>query len=74
MGATEQYTGCADSWTLELLPRAHEGVLSVARFAGQEKVWVQDKVPREGDLALFCIACPQPGINLPQGWEENIDP
>ena len=40
VGATEQYTGCADSWTLELLPRAHEGVSSVARFASQEKVWV----------------------------------
>ena len=32
-----------------------------------------DKVPCEGDLALFCIACPQPRINLPLGWEENID-
>src|SRR5882724_7165191 len=27
----------------------------------------QDPVP--GDLALFCLACPQPGINLPEGWE-----
>ena len=33
-----------------------------------------DKVPCEGDLALFCIVCPQPRINLPLGWEENIDP
>ena len=40
VGTAEQYTGCADSWTLELLPRAHEGVLSVVRFAGQENVWV----------------------------------
>ncbi|KAF9487718.1 hypothetical protein BDN71DRAFT_1513702, partial [Pleurotus eryngii] len=22
-----------------------------------------------GDLALICAACPQPGINLPEGWE-----
>lgn len=22
-----------------------------------------------GDLALTCAACPQPGINLPAGWE-----
>ena len=41
VGAAEQYTGCADSWTLEPLPRAYEGVLSVARFASQERVWVQ---------------------------------
>jgi hypothetical protein len=22
------------------------------------------------DLVIFCPACPQPGINLPQGWEK----
>src|SRR5882672_9737161 len=27
--------------------------------------------PGPGDLALFCPACPQPGINLPEGWENN---
>jgi hypothetical protein len=25
----------------------------------------QDSQPCKGDLALFCPACPQPGINLP---------
>ncbi|KAF9491475.1 hypothetical protein BDN71DRAFT_1510315 [Pleurotus eryngii] len=25
--------------------------------------------PKEGDLALTCAACPQPGINLPASWE-----
>ena len=24
-----------------------------------------------GSLAIFCPACPQPGINLPQGWEAD---
>ena len=24
-----------------------------------------------GSLALFCPACPQPGINLPPGWEDE---
>jgi hypothetical protein len=33
-----------------------------------------DKVPGSGDLALFCPACPQPGINLPEGWENHPDP
>src|SRR5882724_7707625 len=29
----------------------------------------QSRDPGPGDLALFCPACPQPGINLPEGWE-----
>jgi hypothetical protein len=29
--------------------------------------------PGNGDLALFCPACPQPGVNLPQGWERDPD-
>jgi len=27
--------------------------------------------PSNGDLAIFCPACPQPGINLPVKWEED---
>ena len=30
-----------------------------------------DKDPQPGDLAIFCPACPQPDINLPQGWEDD---
>lgn len=26
---------------------------------------------RRGEMALFCAACPQPGINLPDGWEAD---
>lgn len=26
-----------------------------------------------GGLALFCAACPQPGVNLPEGWEQDAD-
>src|SRR5882672_11373755 len=29
----------------------------------------QSRDPGPGDLALFFPACPQPGINLPEGWE-----
>ncbi|KAJ7800539.1 hypothetical protein B0H14DRAFT_3092594 [Mycena olivaceomarginata] len=25
---------------------------------------------REGELAVECIACPKPGVNLPEGWEK----
>jgi hypothetical protein len=24
-----------------------------------------------GSLAFFCVTCPQPGINLPDNWEED---
>ena len=27
----------------------------------------------KGDLALFCPACPQPGINLPSDWKAEAD-
>jgi hypothetical protein len=30
-----------------------------------------DKVPGPGELAWFCVACPQPGINLPDDWQEQ---
>jgi hypothetical protein len=26
---------------------------------------------KSGELALTCPACPQPNINLPQGWENT---
>jgi hypothetical protein len=29
------------------------------------------KTPGDGDLADFCPACPQPGINLPEDWYEQ---
>ncbi|KAI0927399.1 hypothetical protein AcV5_007950 [Taiwanofungus camphoratus] len=29
--------------------------------------------PGEGDLAFFCIVCPQPGINLDPDWKEHSD-
>lgn len=32
---------------------------------------VQD--PRPGELTLFCPACPQPGINLPDAWQDDIN-
>ena len=30
----------------------------------------REKVPGNGDLAEFCPACPQPGINIPDNWKE----
>lgn len=28
-------------------------------------------VPGPGDLALFCAACPQPNVNLPDNWQQD---
>jgi hypothetical protein len=30
----------------------------------------QDK-PQEGSMAIFCPACPQPGLNLPDDWKQK---
>jgi hypothetical protein len=30
--------------------------------------------PGPGQLALFCPACPQPGINLPDNWVDDPKP
>jgi hypothetical protein len=27
-----------------------------------------------GSLALFCPACPQPGVNLPEDWMDSAEP
>ncbi|KAG2114595.1 uncharacterized protein F5147DRAFT_769903 [Suillus discolor] len=32
-----------------------------------------DRSPGPGDLALYCPACPQPGINLPSFWKDTYD-
>ena len=29
--------------------------------------------PGPGDLALFCVACPQPGINMPVNWHDHYE-
>lgn len=33
----------------------------------------REEEPSAGELALFCAACPQPGINLPDDWEAEAD-
>jgi hypothetical protein len=31
----------------------------------------EDMLLENGSLALFCPACPQPGINLPTNWQDD---
>jgi hypothetical protein len=33
----------------------------------------QEQIP-DGSMAIFCPACPQPGINLPDNWKEIYKP
>jgi hypothetical protein len=33
----------------------------------------EDNKPGNGDLAEFCPACPQPGVNLPANWLQQPD-
>jgi hypothetical protein len=33
----------------------------------------QPRAATSGSLALFCPACPQPGINLPEDWAIDAD-
>ena len=43
----------------------------------KEKKWFEfghrDGQPKEGELALFCAGCPQPGINLTQNEWDGLD-
>ena len=33
----------------------------------------KDKTPGPGDLAWFCVACPQPGVNLLLDWYKQAN-
>ena len=31
-------------------------------------------IPEDGSMAIFCPACPQPGLNLPDDWQTKYSP
>ena len=33
----------------------------------------EDQQPSHGDLAYFCPACPQPGVNVPKDWDGSAN-
>ncbi|PBK82453.1 hypothetical protein ARMGADRAFT_1048623 [Armillaria gallica] len=45
--------------------------LLMMKWAGQGHIPDGIKTTKLGDLALGCIACPHPGKNLPEGWENE---
>lgn len=38
---------------------------------GHKDCALMDSSP--GELAIFCPACPQPGINLPRNWQDDVN-
>ncbi|TFK61330.1 hypothetical protein BDN72DRAFT_778352, partial [Pluteus cervinus] len=54
-------------------------LLRMSRIWRNMKYWKwhgfghSDREPGNGELAIFCPACPQPGINLPPSWEKDRD-
>ncbi|KAG1724150.1 uncharacterized protein EDB91DRAFT_1087569 [Suillus paluster] len=55
-------------WELMRVSRIWRDLTNRIRFGfGHDTV----KSPGPGDLALYCPACPQPGINLPSSWKST---
>ncbi|KII87556.1 hypothetical protein PLICRDRAFT_55487 [Plicaturopsis crispa FD-325 SS-3] len=49
--------------------RQYESLLSLLKHGFGHT----DQAPGPGQLAFFCAACPQPGVNLPDNWRDNAD-
>jgi hypothetical protein len=43
------------------------------KMAGKGNITDGIRTTKPGELAVICPACPYPGINLPEGWQ-NIEP
>ncbi|KAG1797836.1 uncharacterized protein HD556DRAFT_1431038 [Suillus plorans] len=52
------------------IPDHYRELMQVIRFGFAHE---SDRSPGPGDLALYCPACPQPGINLPSSWKDTYD-
>lgn len=46
--------------------------LKLMKRAGRGNVLNGLQTTKAGELALECPACPIPGVNLPEGWENVI--
>jgi len=47
------------------------GHLKMLKRAGRGHFCSGAAGTKEGELALLCPACPQPGLNLPDDWKES---
>ncbi|KAF7969800.1 hypothetical protein HWV62_25981 [Athelia sp. TMB] len=57
---------------LSLMVREYRHVKMLARAGrGHDPAGIAATKP--GEIAVHCRACPQPGINLPEGWEQDVE-
>ena len=43
------------------------------KWAGYGHTHKNPKEPAPGSLAIFCPACPQPNVNLPNDWKDDVN-
>ncbi|KAF8833305.1 hypothetical protein BDN67DRAFT_992862 [Paxillus ammoniavirescens] len=68
-----EFMGAARIWRLlKLLKWSGMGDPSPAEHSQPTTSHWPDRMPRRGDLVLFCPACPQPGINLSAAEEGDL--
>ena len=54
------------------LPAAPAEVADLYReFRRMSRIWQKVADVKKGELANFCPACPQPGINIPDNWRDD---
>ena len=70
---TPSYQSFQD-WYKALLHMIHEWQhLKMLKWSGYGHLFGSDNpAAKEHSCALLCPACPQPGINLPMGWEQAL--
>ncbi|KAG0695622.1 hypothetical protein DFH29DRAFT_984908 [Suillus ampliporus] len=54
------------------IPDRYRELMQVSHI-WQDLVNRKEQSPGPGDLALYCPACPQPGINLPTSWRYDYE-
>ncbi|KAE9382393.1 hypothetical protein BT96DRAFT_952217, partial [Gymnopus androsaceus JB14] len=55
---------------LEIMPWRYTGLMHMCLQWRHPKLL---KCTKEGDLVVPCLSCPHPGINLPDGWENDVE-
>ncbi|KAF7972068.1 hypothetical protein HWV62_19137 [Athelia sp. TMB] len=57
---------------LSLMVREYRHIVMLARGGrGHDPAGIMATKP--GEIAVHCRICPQPGINLPEGWEKDVE-
>ncbi|KAG2150757.1 uncharacterized protein EDB93DRAFT_1240253 [Suillus bovinus] len=75
----EKLRRMANNSFLDKVPNRYRELMRVSRLWRDlmSRKWFgfghnKEKIPYKSDLALFCPACPQPGINLATDWRDKM--